>query len=814
MEDREQRRAPEERSALDAPDADWLRAVFETAVIGVAIHDDGLVLEANRALAELFGYDDSSRLIGEHLIDDLSSPARPVDLHATGPTPFDGMRLDGSTFTAESTNQAIRYQGRPASIAFIRDLTDLIQAHGAVREADERFRAIVENVPAITYVRDSEALQGKAPASYVSPQIETLLGYSVDEWKADPRLWQELVHPDDVDRVIDHWNACLSSGERFRAEYRMRTRAGEELWVRDEAQPVGSKQDGSIRWQGTVYDITNEARQRLEILRREDQLAESEERFRSLVEGIPAITFIEEWIDPALPGAQEMGNPLRYLSPQFEEITGVPVDQRMGDPHFWHKHLHPDDRERIITADRVSSQDGSPLIEDYRMIFPDRDMVWLREGTRLIRDASGAPAFWLGVQFDITDHMQARERLTALHQIGNALITASPPRDVAEEALTRLRTVTGADRASVLEIDHATETATVLAVVSDEASEFVPGVRFPLPGILYPDEMLRGEAVFIDDLQTLAGTMPQIDRAIEEGIRSALSLPLVVDGALMGILTLACHTTRAFTDAHRRLAGEVSGPLALALHQAHLRELIERSAEELELRLSDLRHADGQRRDLLAQVVTAQEEERQRIASDIHDDSIQKLAAISLRLESLRSHIADDGESSAILDKIDETVQKAIGRLRHLMFELWPPALDRHGLGAAIRTELEQTRVATGLEYTLTDNSEAELSMDVRTIAYRIAQEAISNVRKHAAATSIGVSIDDAHDGLRIRITDDGRGIRPGAGSPPGHLGISAMRERAAMADGHVTIGPRTDGGTVVECWLPTPPLPLTSTEG
>jgi PAS domain S-box-containing protein len=229
---------------------------------------------------------------------------------------------------------------------------------------------------------------------------------------------------------------------------------------------------------------------------------------------------------------------------------------------------------------------------------------------------------------------------------------------------------------------------------------------------------------------------------------------------------------------------------------------VKETEERLKRSLDMLRHAMSERRMLLRRVEDAGEQERRRIAGDIHDDSIQVMASVSLRLQSLHSDIPENRQPA--LYDIREMVDQAIDRLRSLVFELRPPALDSKGLTVALRQYLERAGAEAGFDYRIEDKLEVEPSPEVRTQLYRIAQEAIANIRKHANARLVEVSVHPKGSGAVMRIHDDGRGFDVGSVEPmPGHLGFSAMRERAEMAGGMWEIESSPGKGTTVEFWLP-----------
>ncbi len=225
--------------------------------------------------------------------------------------------------------------------------------------------------------------------------------------------------------------------------------------------------------------------------------------------------------------------------------------------------------------------------------------------------------------------------------------------------------------------------------------------------------------------------------------------------------------------------------------------------EKLRWSLEVLRRTLQERRELAQRLESAQEEERRRIAADIHDDPIQAMSAVDLRLQLLA---AAPGSAAAVeLTELHETVTRSIERLRSLLFELRPTALDREGLVPALSVYLEHTGSDPGWSFEVVDALDAEPPPEMRAILYRIAQEAVTNARKHAAASRVDVSVTGSRDGVTIEIRDDGRGfdVEEAMRPRPGHLGLSTMIERAELLGGRCHISSEPGRGTVVTCWLP-----------
>jgi PAS domain S-box-containing protein len=246
-----------------------------------------------------------------------------------------------------------------------------------------------------------------------------------------------------------------------------------------------------------------------------------------------------------------------------------------------------------------------------------------------------------------------------------------------------------------------------------------------------------------------------------------------------------------------KISGIRDGDGALVGTSSILHDITQQRAQgELERELAE-------RRALLAHLVAAGEEERARIAGNIHDDSIQAIIAAGMRLQILRKDLQDP-EQLRLLADLEETIQLSIVRLRNLLFELRPPALDNEGLSAALEMYLHEAEGQSDTQYRLEDKLTSQPAPEGRTILYRIVQEALANVRKHARAKHVTVSLSDREGGYLVRVIDDGVGFAAGeAQATPGHLGLVSMRERAALAAGWLSVEAMPGQGTTVEVWIP-----------
>lgn len=208
-------------------------------------------------------------------------------------------------------------------------------------------------------------------------------------------------------------------------------------------------------------------------------------------------------------------------------------------------------------------------------------------------------------------------------------------------------------------------------------------------------------------------------------------------------------------------------------------------------RIEDERRRSGQ----LA--MQAQEEERRRLARDLHDEVNQALTAILLRLEALAHDTPP--ERAAELAELKRLVNQAMEELLTLARHLRPSALDDHGLVPAVQAQLRRFSARTGVEVRMRTAGEPnDLPEVVQTAVFRVAQEALTNVGRHAGATVVEMELDEEDGRAELRVRDDGCGFDPGALQRSGGLGLRGMAERARLVGGELDLRSAPGGGTSV----------------
>lgn len=258
------------------------------------------------------------------------------------------------------------------------------------------------------------------------------------------------------------------------------------------------------------------------------------------------------------------------------------------------------------------------------------------------------------------------------------------------------------------------------------------------------------------------------------------------------------------------------GPLLLARQMFFRTRELERTTQELRSRQDELQDAferlrrlETERRRLLDRTVEATEDERRRIAAELHDGPIQHLAAIVFRLESLRTGLTRGevpGDMAASVADTQDDLREEVVELRRLITQLRPPVLDHLGLEDALREHLESVRLDSGLDFTIQLGLKDRLDPDLETVAYRVSQEALTNVVKHAGARHVWVLLEERDDIVVLEIGDDGVGFHPerrSALGADGHVGLIAMRERVEGAGGTWALSSGPGEGTLVRSVFP-----------
>src|SRR5215211_5004607 len=276
------------------------------------------------------------------------------------------------------------------------------------KEAEQRYADLLSNIRAYVYRCLNEP---GWPNEFASDYALELTGYPPEDLLAGSKAkFGYLIVEEDRQRVWDEVQTALAERERFKLRYTIHHRDGTPRHVEEYGQGVYDEEGNVVALEGLVYDVT-------ELKRAEDRLREAEQRYRTLVESIPAVTYIQEATGTTA---------VQYVSPQMEDMLGYSPEECISDPDHWIKILHPADRQRVLAEGERTNQTGEPFKLEYRQFAKDGRVVWIHDEAALVRDEEGTPSYWLGVQYDITERKQAEGALKESELRLRSVITSVP----------------------------------------------------------------------------------------------------------------------------------------------------------------------------------------------------------------------------------------------------------------------------------------------------------------------------------------------------------------------------------------------------
>jgi signal transduction histidine kinase len=396
-------------------------------------------------------------------------------------------------------------------------------------------------------------------------------------------------------------------------------------------------------------------------------------------------------------------------------------------------------------------------------------------------------------QRGLAARLQFETLLSELSATFLALPAAAIP-DHVTDALRRVVEALDLDRASLAEID--VDGVRVAHAFTRDGLDPLPSPgtdrAFPwVTAAVREGRVIR--CATLAELPEAAATDRASLRAL--GIQSFVSMPLLMGGAVRGALSLSSvRAARAWPDdvvTRLRLLAEV---FTNAL--AHVRAQAALAASHV------------QTRDLAARLITAQEEERRRIARELHDDLNQKLAALAIALSGVTRRLPPAEAARVTLRQIHERTAELADDVRRISHELHPAVLEHAGLAAALRAHCAELRHDTKLaiELDIPEPLEA-VTLDAALSLYRIAQEALRNAVRHAGCQRAWVNCRTAPDVVSLTVADDGEGFDvAAAGRDHRGLGLRSMGERARLVGGTVDVRSTRGRGTVVTVRIPLPP--------
>lgn len=635
-------------------------------------------------------------------------------------------------------------------------------AHEAAeRREKENLQTIFDNVPVMISFSDAS---GQIIRS--NPAWERTLGWTAAE--AARKDIVEALFPDPIQR--EGARAFIEQTDIGWRDFQLHARDGgivESSWAR-----FSLTDRSSIL---VALDVTERKR--------------AEEHFRELAENI----------DEAFWVLSGDGEELLYLNAAGERLTGFSL-QSLHGARAWLKAFHPEDRELAWKA-----ATGDPEVnQDLRIVRPSGTIRWGRLRATLVRVSGGTVLRICGITQDVTERREAeneRARLLASETAARATAESALARlhaiesitdtalgrvafdELLHELLARLRNALHADDAGVLLLNEE-RNGFVIRAHDGAMMPKVLGLTIPLDSPLAGRILKEGGALIERDLAHAdAPEWSKVMMSAGVSFASGMGAPLIAEGKMIGVTIVASQTGREFTQDDLDLLRVVADRVAPAIERARLMERLRAGRERLEL--------------LSRRLLNVQEEQRRRVAIELHDELGQILTALKIDLDSKPPKIEDAVKSIDI----------AMQTVRDLALELRPAMLDDLGLAAALRWYADRFAQQTGVAVHNGIEDIPNLAFEVATSCFRVAQEALTNIARHASARNVWLTLHGNASGVELTIRDDGAGFDAEAArnraAQGGSVGLVSMQERASLAGGSIEIRSKAGEGTEIRARFP-----------
>jgi PAS domain S-box-containing protein len=547
----------------------------------ISVTDEtGIVTFVSPRTVEMFGCDSSDEITGTYAADWVAQAERAEAVAnmrlimqgvSTRYRTYTLSKKDGSPFAGEISSVSLRdASGKTRGvISLIRDATEREKIQEALRQSEEHLRLVLENMPVLL-----DAFDEKNRIIVWNRECERVTGYSAEEIIDNPDPLSTL-YPDEACREQIVANA-IDTGFNYRnIEWELRCKDGSTRTIAWSNLSSEFPIPGWYSWAVGV-DVT-------ERVRAEETLRESEMRYRDLLNATFEGIIIHD-----------RGRVLD-VNRMLEQMFGYTLAE-LGQIPVWDLVIE-EDRE-LITRNALSTSKNLYEVTGRR-----------KDGTTLYIEIASKMHIYKGRQVrvaavrDITENkiaqlalQQYADRLKALHEIDTAILSARLPGEIVQAAIRHIRKLIDCQRVSVALFDHDAGLATILGAEANGQTALATGKSILLEAYSPDSAVWQQEIHIVQDIDAMPDKATTHRQLLREGIHAFLNVPLVAQNQLIGSLNLGTAQPNSFTQDHLEIAREVANQLAIALHQAHLNEEIQRHADQLEQRVAErtaeLQHAN------------------------------------------------------------------------------------------------------------------------------------------------------------------------------------------------------------------------------
>lgn len=529
--------------------------------------------------------------------------------------------------------------------------------------------------------------------------------------------------------------------------------------------------------------------------RREETQLKNEEMFKSIYEESPIGIVIYNLVGDLL-HANEASLEVFGVS----ELADVRGFKLFEDPNV------TDEAKRRLHQGEIVRYEAPfdfGLVQKYGLYETTRSgIIYLDVLITPLTKENNSPKGYLAQIQDITEQVQMKETLqnqakllTMLHDIDQTVLEMQSLGEVVQKVSEHVGQLASYWAVGIALLDNRSNELRVIAGRIGKDAEIIES-RFPLSSLTNLETFQQGDIRVVEDIKTLANPSPQEQQYVAYGLRSYLVVPLITLGKLIALLGVGFREPHTFAPESVELLKKIAPSLAVSLQHVQMIDTIKTHQEELE--------------ELSARLVAVRESERKRISRELHDALGQALIAIDIDLAYVERNLSQD-VNAGIKPRLSEArslVSQVSDRVNILSMELRPIMLDELGLVPTLRWYVDSYCQRTNIVVTLKlENMDGELNPEVETHLFRIVQEALTNVVKHAQAQQVRIYLRRGQINLTLFIEDDGTGFSGKQLSDHKNtqsgIGLLSMRERARVLGGQFDIRSIPGMGTVLYVKIP-----------
>ncbi|MFQ5704980.1 MAG: PAS domain S-box protein [Gemmatimonadales bacterium] len=656
-------------------------------------------------------------------------------------------------------------------VGTITDITARKRVEKALRDSESHFRAVFDHAGIGMAVGD---LRGRI--LQCNRAMCAFLGYDSEE--IEGLAFEEVTYDGDVAASIPAFRR-LAAGEmdRFQLEKRYNRKGGAIVWGRTTVSLVRDAAGDPMCAVAMVEDVTGQKKAEAALRKSEAMLRKAQEIGR-----------IGSW-------DWDLEKNRVTWSDQTFRLFGVGPSQFSGSIKDALPAIHPEDRSKVLEATRAALHGNRILPIEFRILSAEGERVLWGEGEYIGVDA-GRPTRIFGTVQDVTELKRAESvLLTRLRQqaavtgLGHVALAGAPLAELMNEAVREVSGTLGVGLAEVFEL-LAEEEALVLRAGVGWREGLEGRARVGVDSDSQAGYTLRSNSpVIVTELATETRFLDRLQ--LDHRVASGASVVIRGREGPFGVLAAHSAERRVFGADDVQFLEGVANVLAHAIER-------KRAEEALDISRTRLRKLAGR----LQQV---REEERTLMAQEIHDHFGQVLTALKMDLAWLKENRCESEEAlEERLDSMIELVDSTVESVRAVSTRLRPAILDDLGLEAAVEWQVCEFARHSGMDYSLDVRAlDVPLESSRATAIFRILQESLTNVARHAEARHVDISMVVENGSMVMQIRDDGRGITQSSVIGGESLGLIGMRERAASFGGEVDIRALPEGGTVVCLTMP-----------